>query len=83
MGGGKIGREKLEVFYLNQKNAPGKQERIKIITQSLERLINRGLLVGYGIRTPEKWFIKEIKLTAWGQKEAKKLWGEQQKLPLK
>ena len=70
-------------LYLSQKRAPQVSERVKIITQSLERLIARGLMVGYGVRTSEKWFIKEIRLTAQGKKEAKRVLGEQQKLPLK
>ena len=53
----------------------------KVITKSLERLIDKGLLVGYGVRTPEKWFIKEIRLTPLGRRVAKKLRGEQAKLP--
>jgi hypothetical protein len=35
------------------------------------------------MRTPKKWFIKEIKLTASGLKTAKKLIGEQLSLPLR
>lgn len=81
--GGKIKRDGLEKFYLLQKIAPQKSERVKIITQSLERLIERGMLVGFGIRTQEKWFIKEIRLTPKGKKETKRVLGEQQKLPLK
>lgn len=81
--GGKIKRDGLENFYLSRKIAPQKLEQVKIITQSLERLIERGLMVGYGMRTPEKWFIKEIRLTPKGKQEAKRVLGEQQKLPLK
>lgn len=55
--------------------------KVKIVTRSLERLIDRELLIGFGRRTPHKWFIGSIKLTAKGKKIAKKLLGEQ--LPLK
>lgn len=82
LGGGKIKRDNLINFYL-KKDTPRKDEQIKIITQSLERLIERGLMIGYGVRTQEKWFIKEIKLTPLGKKQVKKLLGEQQRLPLK
>lgn len=44
--------------------------RTKIITKSLERLIDKGLMVGYGVRTPKKWFIKEVRIT----KQGKKIW---------
>jgi hypothetical protein len=60
-----------------------KTDRVKIITQSLERLIDRGLMTGYGIRTPKKWFIKEVKLTSLGRKELEKwLNRKQRKLPV-
>ncbi len=57
--------------------------QVKIITQSLERLIDRGYLVGYGIRTPKKWFIKEVRIT----RDGVKAWNDflsrkQKKLPL-
>ncbi len=79
----KINRIKFRVFYDKQKSKPQNELQTKIITQSLERLINRELLIGYGIRTPHKWFIKEVKLTNKGRQEAKKLLGEQVKLPFK
>ena len=55
----------------------------KIITQSIERLISKELMIGYGVRTPHKWFIREITLTSKGKIEAKKLLGEQKSLPFK
>ncbi len=84
---------KFEKFYLHAgvltkagqpaKNIPTKAEQIKIISRSIERLINKGFLVGYGEKTQCKWFIKEIQLTSLGQRLSKKLQGEQTKLPLK
>lgn len=53
------------------------------ITVSLERLIDRGLLIGYGHRTPKKWYIEEVKLTPLGRRIAKQTLGQQQHLPLK
>ena len=80
---GKINRRILDKFYLKKKQKPKKESKTKIITQSIERLINREFLVGYGVRTPHKWFIREICLTNKGKKLAFKLQGEQMKLPLK
>lgn len=54
----------------------------KDITKSIERLIAREFLVGYGKKTAHKWFIHRIMLTPRGRQEAKKLFGRQQKLPL-
>ena len=57
--------------------------RTKIITQSLERLIDRGLMVGYGVRTPKKWFINEVRITRLGVKQWEKfLERNQKKLPI-
>lgn len=53
------------------------------ITKTLEQLIDKGLMVGYGVRTPKKWYIKEVRLTPMGRKMTKRLLGEQQRLPLK
>lgn len=48
------------------------------ITKSLERLIDKGLMIGYGRRTPKKWFIQEVSLTPLGRKIAKLTLGQQQ-----
>lgn len=50
------------------------------ITVSLERLIDRGLLIGFGRRTPKKWYIVEVKLTPLGRRIAKTTFGKQQQL---
>jgi len=78
----KLNRSRLTKFYNNKKKSPKKEDQINIITKSIERLIERGLLVGYGVRTPEKWFIREIRLTRKGMKIAKELMGQQQKLKI-
>ncbi|OGF43847.1 hypothetical protein A2555_03615 [Candidatus Falkowbacteria bacterium RIFOXYD2_FULL_39_16] len=65
------------------KKGQKRRNRVNIITKSLERLMDRGLLFGYGIRTAKKWFIKEVKLTAKGKKVAQNLQGRQTELPLK
>jgi len=40
-------------------------------------------MTGYGVRTPHKWFIREVKLNPKGKKIAQTLHGKQQVLPLK
>jgi len=80
---GKISRKRLVKFYDKIKKRPKDKLITKIITRSIERLIDKELLVGFGERTSHKWYIKEIKLTFMGRKVAKKLLGEQMKLPLK
>jgi hypothetical protein len=78
-----ISREKLAAFYVGRMKAPRQNMQQKIITQSLESLINRGVLVGYGKRTPHKWFMTAIGLTDFGVKEARKILGEQLRLKFK
>lgn len=80
---GRISRTRLHRFYDKTKNPPHSELITKIITKSIERLIAKDLLVGFGERTKYKWFIKEIKLTTLGKKTAKKLLGEQITLPFK
>jgi hypothetical protein len=79
-GRGRLDRRRFGLFYQERKTPKSPQ---KIITQSLERLIEREFLVGYGIRTPHKWFIQQVRLTPKGRKTARKLLGEQQQLKLK
>ena len=55
-------------FYDEQKLRPKAGDLVNIITKSLECLINKGLLTGYGVRTPQKWYIKEVKLTVVGRR---------------
>lgn len=75
-----------EVFYNYYKavaHTPNHDDQVNSVTKALERLIDREFMVGYGVRTSHKWYIKEVKLTPKGRKLAKKLLGEQQVLPLK
>ena len=77
---GRISRTRLNKFYESQKKKPKDEMITKIITKSIERLIDKEMLVGFGERTKYKWFIKDIKITRQGKKQAKKLLGEQLKL---
>lgn len=71
-------------FYDRQKERPSTHVQQDVITKSLERLIDKELMVGYGRRTPHKWFIDSVKLTAKGNVEGRRLRAlKQQKLPLK
>lgn len=81
--GKKMSRKGFEKFYYSYKNKPKREDIQNIITKSSERLIDKEMLVGYGRRTPHKWFIDEISLTAKGKRTAKKMLGEQQQLPFK
>lgn len=80
---GKMSRVGFGEFYQRKNTKPKSKDIVDAITKTLERLIDKGLMVGYGRRTPKKWYIKEVRLTPLGRKLARKLRGEQQKLPLK
>ncbi|MBI5254371.1 hypothetical protein HY932_01155 [Candidatus Falkowbacteria bacterium] len=77
----KINRDIFLNFYKKAGREIKPSMQTKIITRSLERLIDKELMVGYGVRTPHKWFIKEVRLTTKGKVEAKRLLGEQMALP--
>ncbi|MBU2576064.1 hypothetical protein KKF64_03205, partial [Patescibacteria group bacterium] len=70
--------------YKTSKSRSKEENFRKIITQSIERLIDRGLLVGYGMKTKEKLFITKIRLTSKGRSTAREMRrARQKKLPLK
>jgi len=89
---GRYKRNRRSKYYLEKKKKSKKDpfvdsdsgaEQQKAITKSLERLIDKELMIGFGRRTSHKWFIDEIKLTGKGKKAARKLLGEQQRFPFR
>lgn len=70
-------------FYTTQAKTPKPSDVVSIITNSLESLIDKELMIGYGVRTSHKWYIKEVKLSPLGRRIGKKLLGEQVALPFK
>ena len=66
---GETPREKFKNYFENKKI----KNQEKVLTQSLEALIKRDLLRGFGRRTPEKWFLIKVSLTSLGRLTAKKL----------
>ena len=75
----RIDRNRFLEFYKGDSKAK-KELHAKIITGSLESLIDKDLMTGFGSRTSHKWFIRQVSLTAKGKKQAQKLIGEQLKL---
>lgn len=78
----KIPRNIFTDFYGKRKK-PNKNIRIKIISKSIERLIDKGLVIGFGEKTQFKLYIRQIKLTPKGKNISRKLLGEQTKIPFK
>ncbi|OGH71420.1 MAG: hypothetical protein A2921_00170 [Candidatus Magasanikbacteria bacterium RIFCSPLOWO2_01_FULL_43_20b] len=83
--GGKIERSDFRGFYCkpaDKRKTALKKYQEGAITKSLERLIDKELMIGYGRRTPHKWFITHVRLTKKGQKIGQWLLEERQiKLP--
>lgn len=77
----KVNRQRFIKFYDKYQQHVHSNLRVKIITKSLERLIDRGYLIGYGERTRCKWFITDVRLTVRGSQQAKILLGVQDQLP--
>ena len=50
----KVKRVMFLKFYDKQKKKPKKEDQQGIITRSMESLIEKGLMIGFGRRTPEK-----------------------------
>ncbi|MBI3622034.1 MAG: hypothetical protein HY208_07615 [Nitrospirae bacterium] len=73
----------LEQFYESEKERPSEKDAQDSVTRSLERLIDKELLIGYGVRTSHKWYLKEIRLTPKGRKVVRELLEfRQTRLPL-
>lgn len=79
----RVPRKRFSFYYRGNPSAPNAIDQQNAITKSLERLIEKGLLVGYGRRTPEKWYIEDVRLTPKGRAVARTLFGTQTALPLK
>lgn len=60
-----------------------KKDEQNALSVSLDRLIAHGLLVGYGRKTQEKWYVDSVRLTPKGRAHAKALFGTQATLPLR
>jgi hypothetical protein len=79
----KLDRKVLLGFYGSGKKKPSREIMVNSITNSIERLIKKRLIVGFGEITKEKIYINKIRLTREGKILAKKKLGEQKSLPLK
>lgn len=76
----KVARQIFYKFY-GTKKSPPLSLQTKIITKSIERLIDRGLLIGYGTKTQYKLFIEQVQLTSQGKKIARLSFGKQASFP--
>lgn len=68
-------------FKVQDKRSRGYQNTHSKIIKTIDSLIKKGLVVGFGWRTQKEWHYREIKLTACGKKKAQQLLA-MRKLPL-
>ena len=78
-----VRKEVLLRFYGARSKRLRPKDEISDLTRSVERLIDRGLVIGYGSKTAQRWFVTEVRLTPAGRRLARELLGTQQRLPLK
>ncbi len=79
---GKLVKSKMISFYDKRKKKPKHDDMINIITKSVDRLIHKELMVGQGVKTAKRWFVREVRLTPKGKKWAKSIFGKQLALTL-
>lgn len=83
-GGNKTDRKIFRSFYGKALESAKDKYQESIITKSIENLIDRELMTGFGRRTSHKWFITHVKLTNKGNIQALEVLNSgQKKLPLK
>lgn len=70
-GGKRISRTVFHKFY--EGKVMKQKAVVDVITKTLERLIDKGLMVGLGVRTPKKWYLREVRLTPLGRRVARQM----------
>lgn len=80
---GKCVRGILDSAYEHDHPSMGRKTAQNVVTKALENLIDKGFMVGEGVRTRKKWYIKAVRLTPVGKKLARKLSGEQLSMKLR
>ena len=78
-----VRKEVLLRFYTARAKRPTPRDEISDLTRSVERLIERGLAVGFGSKTSRRWFVTEVQLTPLGRRTARQLLGTQAQLPFR
>jgi len=79
----RVDREAFLGYYTTVKEKPNEVLFAKIVTHSIERLIDRRLVIGHGHKTPEKWYIDAVELTPEGRRMARTIVASQPALPFK
>jgi len=71
-------------FYPKKEFEENKKNIQDIVNKSLESLVAKDLLVAFGHKTAQKWFINKVKLTPGGKRAAKEIIkSKQRRLPIK
>lgn len=78
----RLHRRLLEEEYRFSHPQATSREVVESVTKAVERLVARGLAVGYGYKTQHKLFLTSVRLTPAGRRLAKSFGVRQQTLPL-
>jgi hypothetical protein len=79
----RIHRTSFEDEYRRLNPDASQKDVVDAVTSAMERLITRGLAVGYGYKTQHKLFLTTLRLTPLGRRSAKELKPKpQQMLPM-
>jgi len=71
-------------FYSKKELEENKRNIADVIHRSLESMIMKDLLIAYGKKTSQKWFIQKVVLTGQGKRMAKEIIKKKQRrLPIK
>jgi len=71
-------------FYPKKEFEENKKNIQDIVNKSLESLVAKDLIVAFGHKTAQKWFINKDKLTPGGKRAAKEIIkSKQRRLPIK
>lgn len=78
----RVHRRLFEQEYKRLNPEASQKEVMDMVTKTMERLIDRGLAIGYGYKTQYKLFLTTLNLTPAGRKVAKEISKKQILLPL-
>ncbi len=79
---GRMAVDELLAFYSEKASQENQEGERKAVRKSIDRLIKRELVVGYGEKTTHRLYINEVRLTSKGRKAAGELLPKQQRLGL-
>ena len=75
--GGRSTKRILDALHQSANTTASKKTAQSVVAKALENLIDKECVIGEGVRTPHKWYIRNVRLTAVGRRIARQLRGKQ------